>query len=113
MEADGIHGMIKRKLATRMETPPHVYTPGAMIDVIRNTCRSNLYNVIELSARGCKNYKELISRDINGPLYCSFAGIMKSFLISYNKVRTLISLILKLAMIMLRYFSRKLKLYQY
>ena len=112
MEADGIHGMIKRKLKTRMETPPHFYTPRAMMDVIRNTCRSNPCNVVELSARGCQNYKEL-SRDIIGPLYRLFAGIMKSFLISYSKVRTLISLILKLAMIMLRYFSRKLKLYQY
>ena len=112
MEADGIHGMIKRKLKTRIETPPHVYTPGAMMDVIRSTYRSNLYNVVEPSARDCRNFKEL-SKDIIGPLHRSFAGIMKSFLISYSKVRTLISLILKLAMIMLRYFSRKLKLYKY
>ena len=101
MEADGIHGMIKQKLKTRIETPPHVYTTGAMMDVIRSTCPSNPYN-----------YKEL-SKDIIGPLHRSLAGIMKSFLISYSKVRTLILLILKLAMIMLRYFSRKLKLYKY
>ena len=87
MEVDGIHGMIKRKLRTRIETPPHVYTPGAMMDVICNTCRSNPYNMVELSARDCQDYKEL-SRDIIGPLHHSFVGIMKSFLISHNTVGT-------------------------
>ena len=40
MEADGIHGKIKRKPISIIQRPPHVYTAGAMMVVVRSTCRA-------------------------------------------------------------------------
>ena len=84
MEADTMHGHIKRKMNTMIEQSHHLYLPADMQRVF-STATERGYRVEELTTETLPDYHAWAAENV-APLARSFAGIMNKWVLVYQKV---------------------------